>query len=233
MAILAIDTSTRVCVLGVRDAAGHTTVDETDLGRTHSQEILPRIIALLETAGVTKSDLSLIVYGQGPGSFTGLRIGIGVVQGLAFGLNIPVVGISSLACLAQQQFAKSASTTPPARGEGVIVALAARNTEVYFGAYQKLDSVMTLVGSEGVFEAAEIPKQDPNLDWSGVGDGWHLQDALTAASGVDVTQIQQEITIRAQDLLDLGERAAEAGLQVSAVNALPEYLRETVATPNP
>ncbi len=230
MATLAIDTSTRTCVLGVRDANGRTVVDETDLGRTHSQEILPRIVALLEKAGVAKTDLSLIVYGQGPGSFTGLRIGIGVVQGLAYGLNVPVVGISSLACLALQ---KLLSSSQPGARAGVMVALAARNTEVYFGAYQQEGESVVLVGQEGVFEAAEIPSQDPQTRWFGVGDGWHLVTALTAASGVEVTEVQEDITIRASDLLDLGAHAAALGQQKSASQALPEYLRETVATPNP
>lgn len=230
MATLAIDTSTRICVLGVRDADGRTTVDETDLGRTHSQEILPRIVALLEKAKVAKGDLNLIVYGQGPGSFTGLRIGIGVVQGLAYGLNIPVVGVSSLACLAQQTlFANGA----PKSGAGAIVALAARNTEVYFGAYQQQGDSVALVGQEGVFEAAEIPGQNPERHWFGIGDGWQLAASLTEASGVSIAEIQQEMTIRAADLLDLGERAAARGEQKPASEALPEYLRETVATPNP
>lgn len=220
MALLAIDTSSRICVLGVR-VGSDTVVDETDLGRTHSQEILPRIEALLDRAEVAKRDIRCVVYGQGPGSFTGLRIGIGVVQGLAYGLNVPVVGISSLACLAHQYIT--------ADDGAALVALAARNTEVYFGAYQKTSTDVQLVGHEGVFEAAEIPAQDPVHAWIGVGDGWCHDASLVSASGVEVKEIIIEPKLRAKDLLDLGELALQRGEAKSAAEALPEYLREQVA----
>lgn len=224
MAILAIDTSSRYCVLGIRSAE-ETYVDETELGRSHSQEILPRIEALLAESGISKSQLDLLTFGQGPGSFTGLRIGIGVVQGLAYGLNIPVVGISSLACLAQQAV--------KSRGQAALVALTARNSEVFFGAYQWSETGIELIGSEGVFEAAEIPKQDPSLNWTGVGNGWALADALQAGAGLEVSSMDVNPRIRAADLIDLGEIAAAEGKTTDAASALPEYLRETVATPNP
>ena len=220
MALLAIDTSTSVCVLGVRQAS-KTWVDETDLGRTHSQEILPRIESLLERAQVPKGALDCIVFGQGPGSFTGLRIGIGVVQGLAYGLSVPVVAVSSLASLAQQYLG--------AEGDGALVALTARNTEVYFGAYEKRGDGVCLVGKEGVFEASEIPTQDESVRWIGVGSGWVLSDDLTHGCGVEVVGTQLTPTIRANDLLDLGEIEIKDGKQKSAFEALPEYLREQVA----
>lgn len=233
MTILAIDTSSRACVLGLRTAE-KTWTDETVLDRTHSKEILPRIDALLSAAAVAKSDIDLIVYGQGPGSFTGLRIGVGVVQGLAFGLDKPVVGVSSLACLAQRQWREIGS-------QHVIVAMTARHTEVYFGAYAVLKSgqdsrqdgatnnIVQLQGREGVFEAAEIPVQDAAVDWVGVGGGWQYDSLLTAASGVTVGHISLEEYPQAVDLLDLGEAYAAQGLAKTAPEALPEYLREQVA----
>ena len=220
MAFLAIDTSSSVCVLGVR-VDGQTWVDEAELGRSHSQEILPRIEALLIRAGIARSSIKGIVYGQGPGSFTGLRIGIGVVQGLAYGLNVPVVGISSLKCLAQQVVKET--------NHGALVALAARNTEVYFGAYRMGPEGIELSGQEGVFEASELPNQEPRTQWIGLGDGWALAEQLQSASGVQVTELNLDPKIRAADLLDLGEQAFAQGLGKQAVEALPEYLRETVA----
>ena len=220
MTLLAIDTSTSVCVLGVRQGE-ETWVDETDLGRTHSREILPRIEALVSEGGVSKSDLNTIVYGQGPGSFTGLRIGIGVVQGLAYGLSIPVVGVSSLACLAQQFIHDE--------GNAALVALTARNTEVYFGAYEKHENGVRLVGREGVFEAAEIPAQSDSLNWCGVGGGWAFEEALQESARVDIFAVHLEPKIKAADLLDLGEIALGRGQQKNAFEALPKYLREQVA----
>ncbi len=220
MALLAIDTSSSICVLGIR-SGGDTWVDESDLGRTHSQEILPRIEALLAKSGIKKSELSALVYGQGPGSFTGLRIGVGVVQGLAYGLGIPVVGISSLACLAQQVLT--------GQGTGALVALAARNTEVYFGAYEQLNEGVSLVGHEGVFEAGQLPAQDSAITWTAVGGGWIYEELLLHASQVSVDRILLETELKANDLLDLGELALAAGRAKPASEALPEYLREQVA----
>ena len=103
MNVLAIETSTTACCLGL--ALGDQTTEQfVQLQRTHSREILPRIAALLADAGVELSALDLLVYGKGPGSFTGLRIATGVVQGLGYGLDIPVVGISTLACCAQGRY---------------------------------------------------------------------------------------------------------------------------------
>jgi tRNA threonylcarbamoyladenosine biosynthesis protein TsaB len=221
MNILAIDTSSSACVLGVY-AAGEVFSDEAILNRSHSQEVLPRIDALLKRAALDKSRLDLIVYGQGPGSFTGLRIGVGVVQGLAFGLNIPVVGVSSLACLAQKYLRLG-------NHAHALVALTARHTEVYFGAYKAMDGCMQLIGQEGVFEAAEIPAQDANSCWIGIGSGWNLADTLTIAAGVTVDGIFLEQYPEATDLLDLGKAAYDAGNAKAAAEALPEYLREQVA----
>ncbi|MFT4676350.1 MAG: tRNA threonylcarbamoyladenosine biosynthesis protein TsaB [Candidatus Azotimanducaceae bacterium] len=228
MNILAVDTSTRACVLGVRsDVSGeggeNTWTDETVLDRTHSKEILPRIEALLQSAKVDKSELDLLVYGQGPGSFTGLRIGVGVVQGLAYGLGIPVLGVSSLACLAQRHLRQGGH-------RHAIVALTARHTEVYFGAYGESQGLMQLLSKEGVFEAEEIPPQDVNQRWIGVGGGWQLADSLRRAAAVEVDQVYLTDYPTAVDLLDLGEAGLAMGHSRPAEQALPEYLREQVAS---
>lgn len=222
MKTLAIDTSSRACVLGV-SAAGQSWTDEAVLDRSHSQEVLPRIEALLNEAGVDKSELELIIYGQGPGSFTGLRIGVGVVQGLAYGLNIPVVGVSSLGCLAQKLWRQEGC-------EHALVALTARHTEVYFGAYEIKDGWMQLIGQEGVFEAARIPNQNPGHVWMGVGSGWDLADALCSGAGVDVVKTIVDGYPDANDLLDLGQARYASGYGRSAPEAIPQYLREQVAT---
>ena len=96
MNILAIDTSSKACVLGIATGEENFT-EQKIVDRSHSKIILPSIVDLVARAGLVNHDLDLIVFGQGPGSFTGLRIGVGIVQGLAFGLNIPVVAVSSMA----------------------------------------------------------------------------------------------------------------------------------------
>jgi len=221
--ILAIDTSSKTCVLGLKDnISGETTSATEFVGRSHSEVILPKIVNLLESSKLELEDLDLIVYGKGPGSFTGLRIGVGVVQGLAFGLDIPVVGVSSLACLAQEVFRRE-------QKRNCIVALTARLQEVYYGVYSETDGYMTLVDKEGVSEAVEMPQRDSSKPWVGVGSGWNLQTEIQKAAGVEVEQIYAFSHPHHVDLLSLGLEGFKNGNAVDAISARPEYLRETVA----
>ena len=128
MNLLGIDTSTRSTVLGLQ--LGSEVIDRTSPDvDTHSREILPSIESLVMEAGIGIEDLDAIVFGQGPGSFTGLRIAVGVVQGLGYGLGIPVVPVSSMACIAQ-------SLIQAANPSLIFVGLTARLEEVYYGAYK-------------------------------------------------------------------------------------------------
>lgn len=221
--VLAIDTSSKACVLGLSNSISGETKTATEIvGRTHSEIILPKIMALLDECSLSLEDLDLIVFGKGPGSFTGLRIGVGVVQGLAFGLNIPVVGISSLACLAQGVFRLEEK-------QHVIVALTARLQEVYHGTYSEREGYMSLVGEEGVCEASQVSQKDKLLPWVGIGSGWALKSEIEAGAQVKVSQIYGDTYPDALDLLSLGINAYRQGRFVDAISAQPEYLRETVA----
>lgn len=223
MISLAIDTSMEAQVLGLR--TGSEDVERFELvGREHSKIILPSILALLADAGVDKGSLDLIIFGQGPGSFTGLRIAVGVVQGLAYGLDIPVVPVSTLACIAQGEFRQSGA-------EHIVVAQTARKREVFFGSYGIEEGITVPIGDEGVFEADAVPAQ-PFTECVGVGSGWEFKEALEGALGATATRVVREAFPQAVDLLDLGTRGYADGRAVSALEARPEYLRERVATPN-
>jgi len=222
MNVLALDTSSNALVLGLQ--AGGRRLERFELvERSHSREILPAIIGLFEEAGLSLRQLDAIVYGKGPGSFTGLRITVGVVQGLAYGLDIPVVPVSSLACLAQGEYRGYGNTC-------IVVALTARKQEVFFGAYEIYDGLARLVGKEAVLDVAEVPGVTGN-NWVGVGSGWKLEDKLEKSLGVDIREVRCEVWPRPTDLLDLGIAAFERGEAIAAHDAVPEYLREQVASP--
>ena len=225
MNILAIDTSTTACVLGVRTEDTEITRFE-QIDRSHSLELLPRIVTILADANLDKNDIHLIVFGKGPGSFTGLRIAVGVTQGLAFGLDIPVVGVSTLACIAQGRFRKSVDGT----ATHVIVAQTARQEELFYGAYDVSGGIARLVQPEGVYLANEVPVL-PEGPWVGVGSGWSLADKINFSSGAGVSDISLEAWPEGEDLLVLGNDAFNSGAAVTAAQAIPEYLREQVATP--
>ena len=98
--LLALDTSTEACSAALQLGSEILTLDEV-CPQQHSKRILPMVQQLLSNAGVSLAQLDGIVFGRGPGSFTGVRIGVGVTQGLAFGADIPVYGVSTLAAMAQ------------------------------------------------------------------------------------------------------------------------------------
>ncbi len=125
MKILALDTSTEFLSLALWQH-GAVAVREMLAGQKHSELVLPLVRELLDEAGLQLADLDGIAFGMGPGSFTGLRIGCGVAQGLVYGANLPVVGVCTLEALAQQ-----------AGADRVIACLDARMNEVYHAAYQR------------------------------------------------------------------------------------------------
>ncbi len=225
MNLLAIDTSSQRSIIGLqlgRERLARVTLS----GQSHSRDILPSIVSLLEEGETDLQALDAIVFGQGPGSFTGLRIAAGVVQGLGYGLDIPVVSVSTMACMARGQFRQTGS-------KNILVAQSARKEEVYLGAYS-IDSVIPrLHGQEMVVEASELNL--PELEtvsgpWSGAGSGWQLRAQLEKALGITMERVELDIFPEPDDLLDIGMAKMEKGETISALAATPEYLREQVAT---
>ncbi|RML94802.1 hypothetical protein APX70_01698, partial [Pseudomonas syringae pv. maculicola] len=101
--LLALDTATEACSVALLHD-GKVLSHYEVIPRLHAQRLLPMIKDLLGEAGIAMSALDAIAFGRGPGAFTGVRIAIGVVQGLAFALERPVLPVSNLAVLAQRAF---------------------------------------------------------------------------------------------------------------------------------
>ena len=222
MNLLGIDTSTRSTVLGLQ--LGSEVIDRTSSDvDTHSREILPSIELLVREAGIRIEDLDAIVFGQGPGSFTGLRIAVGVVQGLGYGLGLPVVPVSSMACIAQSVIQ---TINPPL----VFVGLTARLEEVYYGAYKFVEEIAEAVIPEGVVDVSELP-QLPIGDWLGCGDAMpELGTKIQAVTGVSFKSISSEAVPTIRNLLSIGSFKFSRGESVSAMQATPVYLREQIAS---
>ena len=220
MKLLGIDTSTRSTVLGLK--LGERVLERTFASsEMHSREILPAIQSLLIDAGLSLEELDAIVFGQGPGSFTGLRIAIGVVQGLGYGLNIPVVPVSSMACIAQSAF----SSRPPPL---VFVGITAREEEIYYGAYRFEKKIAVPLIAESVGDVAELPRL---IDGSWVGYGnaiLELKEKIQKTTGVSFDRVSNESIPSVQDLLALGSFKFSQGELVNPMNAMPVYLRKHV-----
>lgn len=222
MNILALDTSTEACsaALAIRESIS----ERFELApRSHSLLILPMLDALLAEAGIRLSQVDAVAFGCGPGSFTGLRIAAGIAQGVAYGADLPVVPVSSLAALAQ-----GASTKTGARK--ILAAIDARMGEVYWGAYQcDTNGLVQLHACEGVYSPDQVPLPD-GQDWFGAGSGWGIYGAVLQRRLSNLLkEYGSDHYPHAGDIARLGAESFKQGLAVSAEQAMPVYLRNEVA----
>ena len=219
--LLALDTATEACSVALLHD-GRVLSHYEVAPRLHAQRLLPMIQQLLGEAGITASALDAIAFGRGPGAFTGVRIAIGVVQGLAFALDRPVLPVSNLAVLAQRALRERGAIQ-------VAAAIDARMDEVYWGCYRAEAGEMRLLGQEAVLppEQAQAPSGSAG-DWFGAGTGWGAYAERIALKPVGMAG---DLLPHAADLLDLAGFAWGRGEAVPADQAQPVYLRDQVATP--
>jgi len=173
---------------------------------------------VLREANITLAQLNGISFGSGPGSFTGVRIACGVAQGLAFGADIPVVGVCTLQALAQ------------ASGhDKVIAALDARMAEVYHAAYEKRDGVWVTVSEPGLY-LPENAAQVEGTGWFGAGSGFAVHGAALAARYAgQLARSDAEAVPQAAAVAQLAAVLFAAGQGGDAALAMPLYLRDKVA----
>ena len=218
MKLLALDASTEACTVAV--AIDGRIQERFTLGGNHSERILPMVQELLAEGGVTLKQLDAIAFGRGPGSFTGLRIAAGVTQGLAFGADVPVVAISSLAILAQGVDA-----------DRILAAFDARMQQVYWGAYvRNAEGYVELQGTEVVVAPSAVPLPT-NHDWVGAGSGWdQYHTVLNTRLANQATAWRPQRHPHAADLVRLAEQAVSRGNTMPPDQAVPVYIRDDVAT---
>jgi len=219
--ILAIDTVTEGCSAALW-IEGEVVEQFEETPRGHTQRILPMVDQLLSEAGCSLKELDAIAYDRGPGSFTGLRITAGMVQGLAYGADLPVVAVSSLAALAYAQFQQDQSST-------VLAAIDARMGEVYWGAYRiEADGEPVLQGEEVVIAPALCA--GVSGEWVGVGSGWgSYQEALEQRFQGQLSAIHALALPHAAAVASLGVIYLRRGALLSAEQVQPLYLRNNVA----
>jgi tRNA threonylcarbamoyladenosine biosynthesis protein TsaB len=162
--ILFIDSATEACSAGLWCDGAFITRCEL-APRAHTHLLLPMVQAVLAEAAVAMTELDLIAFGQGPGSFTGVRIATACAQGMALGLDIPVLGVSSLATLAQAQVQPLIQVQGPSQdGANKVIhaAIDARMGEVYHAAFRVgADLIVQLIGAERVLNPAALLAEWP------------------------------------------------------------------------
>ena len=222
--LLALDASSTACSCAlIRD---QLIVQRFEIApREHTRLLLPMVDEVLAEAGVSLGQLDAIAYGQGPGSFTGLRIAAGIAQGLAYGADLPLMGISTLEALALAAHRKW-------HARHVIAALDARMDEIYVGAYHCLDGVLTVALEERVMPPSQLrlPKTDHAIEWLGIGSGWQLLSGIPVDVQAALAQTLPDELPAAEDLVRLADTAWERGARGSAPHeVIPVYLRDEVA----
>jgi tRNA threonylcarbamoyladenosine biosynthesis protein TsaB len=214
--LLAIETSTELCSVALL-RGDELFVEEALAENRHSELLVPMIRKVFDRAHLAAAHMDAFAFGQGPGSFTGIRIACGVVQGLAFAADRPVVPVPSLLALAEQS-----------NESHVIAALDARMNEAYIAAYARSAGDWDEVIAPRLVDAATLPAL-PGRRWAATGSGFGrlpwLRDAYR-----DAVEMRFDGDLpRAGAVARLGARRFARGAGIAAEQAAPLYLRDKVA----
>ncbi len=216
--LLALDTATEACSAAL--LVDGAVLERYELApRRHAALILPMIEAVLAEAGLRATQLDAVAFGRGPGAFTGVRVAVGIAQGIAFAADLPVVPVSTLAALALGAARETGHTR-------IAAALDARMGEIYWGTYAVASETVDALGEECVRAPPAVSA--PPGDWFGVGSGWSVYSAILCQR-LAVGGWLDERYPRAGDVARLAADPRRRGEWVSAERARPVYLRNDVA----
>ncbi|WP_171161900.1 tRNA (adenosine(37)-N6)-threonylcarbamoyltransferase complex dimerization subunit type 1 TsaB [Usitatibacter palustris] len=216
MNVLAIETSTELCSAAVLRGS-ELFVEETVAANRHSELLVPMVQRLLERSRLAVAQMNAIAFGQGPGSFTGIRIACGMAQGLAFGAERPVVPVPSLLALAEQS-----------NESRVIAAFDARMDEAYLAAYARSGDDWQEVIAPCLVDRAALPSL-PGRGWVATGSGFDRFDWLRTHYRDSIALRLENDLPRAGSIARVAARRMARGESVAAEQAAPLYLRDKVA----
>ena len=225
MKILALETSAKAVSAAVVENGKVLCSGYQDTGLTHSRTLMPIVEHILKNTGMTMAEIDVVAVAAGPGSFTGIRIGVSAAKGLAFAIEKPAVAVSALAAMARNV----------AFRDGLIVcAMDARRNQVYNALFEAKDGTLTRLTEDRAISLADLTEElrnDPRPK-TVVGDGGRLCADFLTTQGVEcqlapphlVMQNAMSVALEAEEL------AAKGQLQ-SAQELLPIYLRPPHAEP--
>jgi tRNA threonylcarbamoyladenosine biosynthesis protein TsaB len=213
MNILAIDTCTEVASITLYSSDVKTSRKVSDVAKS-SGHILKLCDEVFSEADKKLSEVDFIAYTKGPGAFTGVRMCIGVVQGLSLACNIPTLGFSTLELLSYRASKKF-------KTQKVATAIDARMGEVYWAVY-----IEGIVKSERICKPEQVDKL--SAEFVGVGSGWKIyKDSLIKAS--EIKCMEPEFYPDSSDLVNLSILSIELGKKATHELPQPTYLRNNVA----
>lgn len=226
--ILAFDTATEACSVALiidRQISERFIVAP----REHSIHILPMVDSLLKEAGIILSNIDVISFGSGPGSFTGVRIGIGIAQGLAFGADLPLLGISTLATLAQGAKRETGANR-------VLSAINARKGAVYWAPYCFKKDSGWLASSEcsviKLDNTEVIIRSVSDGEWTYAGTGWQFYPSIISNSHIYLRS-GKTLFPKAQDMIPIALQLLKSGKAMEANQVVePAYMHNEVVWNN-
>ena len=221
--ILALDTSTDACSVALQQGQSVQHIWEL-VPRQHNQRLFSMLEELLPSGGMSDLDVELLAYAEGPGSFTGLRIAASAVQGIAFARDLPVVGISTLALMAQG--ARRRGVLEP--GDEVLVMLDARINEIYWGVYRVVGDLVEAIVPDRVSAPGEVEMPEISGPLSCIGNAVSCIEQVPGLEEIHIQQVAEDAWPDSFDLLTLAEVAFSHGQAVSADQVQPVYLRNEI-----
>jgi tRNA threonylcarbamoyladenosine biosynthesis protein TsaB len=220
MRVLALDTATEACSVALQ-SGGEVIARFAEVGRSHAQQILGMVDAVLAEAQVSLSMLDGLAAGVGPGSFTGVRISVAVAQGLAFGADLPVVPVTTLEALALQVLQRGA--------QRALACLDARMGEVYWGCFgvDAKRGLLALGPSQvGPPDSVSLPTTG---DYQGIGRGFSAYPQLASLPRLGVLAEDARALPNAREIRALGSLRLGLGEGIDPAALQPVYLRDKVA----
>jgi tRNA threonylcarbamoyladenosine biosynthesis protein TsaB len=215
--LLALDSSTDWLSVALGDGTSWHERSER-AGQAHSARVLRLVDVVCAEVGIRLSELDGIAFGAGPGSFTGVRIACGVAQGLALGIDRPVIAVSTLAALAQEAWRVH-------RADAVFACIDARMREVYVAGCVRDDDRWTTLEGPAVVRPDDVLL--PPGAWHGAGEGFAVYPQLAALARLRRVDASLRPTARA--IAELAHPSLVAGEGVAPEHAMPLYVRHRVA----
>lgn len=227
MKFLAIETSTEACSVALFNEGEIFEIHEI-VPRQHTDKLIPMIDQILSEHQFQKSDLDYIAFSRGPGAFTGVRISCSAAQGIAYGLGVGVVPVSTLEILAigaVRQFDINEDCN-------IISCIDARMGEVYWAGYSYKSNKLISSSEEYVVSPDDINISISSDNVFAIGSAWGVYEGrLKKSLNIKDVSIADDHYPHSKDLALLAALKIEQGKVVPPEEALPVYLRNNVATP--
>ncbi len=219
MLLLAFETSAKACSVALVRDGKLLAENYQNSGLTHSQTLLSMAQATLHACGLRPQEVEAVAVAAGPGSFTGVRIGVAAAKGFAWGLEIPCVGVSTLEAMAENAGVLQGTVVP---------VMDARRSQVYNALFQAKDGVLTRIAPDRALSLEELGAELSLCDAPVclIGDGSTLTwQALKDTVPGLILPPEHRMHQRAAGVALVGERMLRSGAACDGATLLPNYLR--------